>query len=257
MRKTNLALLVAVLVSSPLALADGHQGGYDDSGSDGGYQGGGDYDDGYGGGPVAAGDVTNKNDVGNEIYTIDNSGNYDKTVTYTSSHDKDLSVKDSFNYDAHYDAKHTVDHSYTVKDSYNQDNDALLMHNIDNDRSHRYTDNSDNSKHWEDNSTHDYSQDWHIDMDTNHFVSKAELDGSVAQSSVKYGGGCCDSGYGERGGRYGSGGSGGGGMSEVMVTQSNEMNNSFAGASGINMAGQNAGNNSLVQQSASTNAILY
>lgn len=65
MRKTNLALLVAVLVSSPLALADGHQGGYDDSGSDGGYQGGGsDYDDGYGGGPVAAGDVTNKKRCG-------------------------------------------------------------------------------------------------------------------------------------------------------------------------------------------------
>ncbi|OAN13047.1 hypothetical protein A3K86_15385 [Photobacterium jeanii] len=247
MRKTNLALLVAVLVSSPLALADdyGTQGGYD------GYQGGGGYD----GGPVAGDDVTNNTDVGNKILTVDNSGNKHKHVTYTSTYDKDLKVTDSFNTDYNYDVDKSWDKSYSVNDSYNQDNDALLMHNLNNDRSHRYTDNSDNSKHWEDNSTHDYSQDWHIDMDTNHFVSKAELDGSVAQSSVKYGGGCCDSGYGDSRGRYGSGG--GAGMSEVMVTQSNEMNNSFAGASGINMAGQNAGNNSLVQQSASTNAILY
>ena len=39
-----------------------------------------------------------------------------------------------------------------------------------------------------------------------------------------------------------------------MVTHSNDMSGAFSGASGINIAGQNAGNNSLVQQSASTNA---
>lgn len=191
MRKTNLALFVAVVVSSPIALADGGYGGHDDDGS----------------------------------------------ITVTDSFNDKYIDKDTV----------TINKDLKVKDSFNSDDDKLILHDVKNDKSYKYTDNSDHSSEWTDNSTTDYSQDWQVDIEKNYFVADSYLDGSVTYSDVTYGGG-------------GAGGGHHGGDSltpnTVMVTQSNDMTNAFSGASGINMAAQNAGNNSLVQQSASTNAIL-
>ena len=108
------------------------------------------------------------------------------------------------------------------------------------------------SKEWTDNSMNDYSQDIDIkELQTFH-VAKSELHGYVTYSEVEYGGACCESSYDPYGGYgYGSPSS-----SSLNVTHSNDMSGAFSGASGINIAGQNAGNNSLVQQSASTNAVL-
>ncbi|MCW8328568.1 hypothetical protein MD588_07080 [Photobacterium sp. SDRW27] len=183
MRKTHIALLVAV-VSSPLAFAEGY---YYPS-----------YDDG-------------------KDITVTDSFNKDIDKTLTVNYDKDVSVKDSFNYD----------------------DDYLSLYDVGNVEKHKYIDNS----------THDYSQDWDIDFEANYYVASSYLDGAVTYNDVTYGGGCCSGGYGHGYG-YPSD------PSSVTVTHTNTMNGAYMNAAGVNIAAQNAGNNSLVQQSASTNAML-
>ncbi|MGF1702281.1 hypothetical protein L4D09_18470 [Photobacterium makurazakiensis] len=191
MRKTNIALLIAV-VASPLALANS----YDPYG-------------GYGNG-------------------------YD-------SYDNGNTITDSFNKDLDASLTKTYDSEYTVKDSYNSDDDKLLMYDVNNTDKHEYIDNS----------THDYSQDWDIKIEDNYNMATSNLDGMVTYSEVTYGGACCDG-----GGHYGRGYGGPSAPSSVTVMHHNDMSGAFNGASGINLAGQNAGNNSLLQQTASTNATL-
>ncbi|NAW66540.1 hypothetical protein [Photobacterium halotolerans] len=221
MRKSNLALLVAVVVASPLALASG----YPQQPQSPSYGGG------YGG----------------------HHGGYD---------DNDSSIVDSYNDDITKTATLTYDSDKTITDSFNEDNDDLTMKDINNDKSFKYTDNSDNSKKFHFESNFKHTETWKIDVDENHYMAKSDLKGEVIGNDVTYGGACCDDkdwghggGYGNRG--YGNGGNhGGGDAGSLTVTHVNDMSGAFAGASGISLAGQNAGNNSLVQQSASTNAVL-
>ncbi|UXI04399.1 hypothetical protein [Photobacterium sp. TY1-4] len=200
MRKTHIALLVAV-VSSPLALANDPYGHdydpYSTSGSSG-------YDNGY------------------------------------HDDDHDVTVTDSFNKDI--DKKLTVSHekNVTVKDSYNSDDDTMKLYNVNNKNIYEFTDNS----KW------DMSKNIKIDIDEKYYMATSYMDGSVTYSDVTYGGACCNQ------GGWGHYGGGDADPSSLQVTHSNSMQDAYTGASGINIAGQNAGNNSLVQQSASTNAML-
>ncbi|KLV06933.1 hypothetical protein ABT56_07190 [Photobacterium aquae] len=193
MRKTNIALLVAV-IASPLALANSYYDPYNPYG----------YDDGN-----------------------------DKTIT------------DSYNKDIDKTLTKNIDKDYNVEKSYYSDDDTLKMKNVNNTKKHEYVDNS----------HHDYSQDWDIDLTHTTNMASSDLDGVVSYSKVSYGAGCCE---GNGGGYYGKkgGGYGPSAPSSLQVTHHNDMTGAFSGASGINIAGQNAGNNSLVQQSASTNAML-
>ncbi|MEI8593139.1 hypothetical protein [Photobacterium sp. Hal280] len=223
MRKSNLALLVAVVVASPLALASG----YPQQPQSPSYGGG------YGG----------------------HNGGYDNESSIVDSYNDDTSLEATLNYDS----------DKTITDSFNEDNDHLIMKDINNDKSFKYTDNSDNSKKFNFSSNYEHTETWKIDVDENHYMAQSDLKGEVIGNDVTYGGACCedsgwghDGGYGNRG--YGNGGSNGGGYGgdagSLTVTHVNDMTGAFAGASGISLAGQNAGNNSLVQQSASTNAVL-
>ncbi|MEJ2766384.1 hypothetical protein VV869_20725 [Photobacterium sp. MCCC 1A19761] len=198
MRKTHIALLVAV-VTSPLALANDPYG-YD-------------YD------PYAS--------SGSSSYGYNDYDSSDKTIT------------DSFNKDI--DKTLTVSHekNVTVKDSYNSDDDTMSLYDVNNKDIYEYTDNS----KW------DMSKHIKIDIDEKYYMATSYMDGSVTYSEVTYGGACCDRGD---WGHYGNDDA----VSSLRVTHSNSMQDAYTGASGINIAGQNAGNNSLVQQSASTNAML-
>lgn len=228
MRKTNLALLVAVVVSSPIALANYYPPAPVNSGNDN--------TDIY------------KNDVGNKDIDIDKE----------DSHDLYVDVDDSFNHESNYDTTTDTETNYTKNVSYSSDDDTLRMKNVNNDESYYNQNNSDNSTVWKDtlNVTEDIS--WDVNIEKNDYVSTSYLSGYVTDNSVSYGRGCCDSdgsgGYGGYGGGYNDDDGGMGG--DFFVDQSNSMMDSFNGSSGISMAGQNAGNNSMLQQSASTNAVL-
>lgn len=165
---------------------------------------------------------------------------YNPYNPYDDGNDK--TITDSFNDDLDKTLTLDVDKEYTIKDSYNQDNDTLKMKNVNNSY----------SEEWTDNSMNDYSQDIDITELQTYHVAKSELHGYVTYSEVEYGGACCEHSYDPYGG-YGYGSSS---PSSLTVKHSNDMTGAFSGASGINIAGQNAGNNSLVQQSASTNAVL-
>ncbi|EAS42003.1 hypothetical protein C9J48_13060 [Photobacterium profundum] len=233
MRKTNLALLVAIVVSSPAVFAYGG-GGYNPPAD-----------------PVSSG---NNN---TDTYK-DNVGNKDIVYTSEDSHDLKLDVDDSFNHEANYETTTDTETNYTKNVSYSSDDDTLRMNNVNNDESYYNQDNSDNSKVWNEslNVTEDIS--WDVNLEENHYVSTSYLSGYVTDNEVTYGGACCDDGghgggYGHRGG-YNDDDDGMSG--DFFVDQSNSMMDSFNGSSGISMAGQNAGNNSMLQQSASTNAVL-
>ncbi|MGF1724665.1 hypothetical protein [Photobacterium nomapromontoriensis] len=178
MRKTNIMLLAA-LVASPLALANGGYGG--------GYGGG--YDD------------------------------YDGDVTIEGSKNKTINLS------ADISKTKTINKDYVG----NEDNDVLKMKNVGN----TYT------NYEEDNSQWDGSVSSDTDKEINTYLAESILYGSVMDTSVTYGGVCCK-----------------GSSSDVLVDHSNVMGGAYQSASGINIAGQNVGNNSLVQQSTSTNAAL-
>ncbi|MBV1841410.1 hypothetical protein [Photobacterium ganghwense] len=179
MRNTKIMLLAAI-IASPLALADGGYGGY--GGYDNGYD---DYDN----------------------VTID--GSYNKTTNV----DVDLSYDKTVNY-----SKYS-----------SSDDDYLKMKNVGN--THEFD--------YEDNSYKDASKDVDIDVEVNKYLAESTLYGSVMDTSVTYGGACCK-----------------GSSTDVMVDHANNMHMSYGSASGINIAGQNVGNNSLVQQTSSTNAAV-
>ncbi|MGR5065073.1 hypothetical protein [Photobacterium sp. DNB22_13_2] len=196
MRKTHIALLVAV-IASPLALAN-----------NGGYQ---------------------------QPYN-----------PYAPSYDDgtDVEIADSFNDTIDKDLTLNVDKEYTVDHKYYSDDDTLYMKDVNN----KY------SKEWIDNSVYEHTSNFELSEMHTYNVAHSKLDGHVGYASVEYGGECCGGGghgYG-KGKGYGSSG----GASSLTVSHMNDMSGAFSGASGINIAGQNAGNNSLVQQSASTNAVL-
>ncbi|MCQ1059186.1 hypothetical protein LRP52_21860 [Photobacterium sp. ZSDE20] len=160
---------------------------------------------------------------------------------YYPSYDdgNDKTITDSYNDDIDKTLTLDVDKEYSVDHKYYSDDDTLKMKNVNN----TY------KKEWTDNSLNDYSTEIDIKELHTYHVAKSELHGYVTYSEVEYGGGDCCGGK----GGYGYGPSQ---ASTLTVNHTNDMSGAFVGASGINIAGQNAGNNSLVQQSASTNAVL-
>lgn len=179
MRKTNIALLAAVVMASPIAFG----GGYNHH-------------------PAPVDDIV-----------IEGSGNY------VSESNLDLDVTKTA----------------TIDNVGNSDDDLLYIGDVGNDRSKVIENNSDWSVRKTDNSTNNDSMTIDIDIDTSFFIADSYLDGAVTKSSVAY---SADKG------------------TNVEINQTNYMNDAFGGASGINIAGQNVGNNSLVQQTTSTNAVL-
>ncbi|EAS42001.1 hypothetical protein C9J48_13070 [Photobacterium profundum] len=209
MRKSNIALLVAVVFASPLALAN----------------------------PPVIQDSYNTDKV------IEDSYNTDVDVDKVDSHDKDIYVTNVGNTEYNDTVDYTDETNTEIDYSMKSDDDTLTLKNIGNDRSVWKQDNSDNSMNSTYDTTMDYSETWDVNVEIDTYMSAAELDGAVMGSNVTYGGACCDS---------GKGGSGG----DFTVNQTNSMSNSFGDASGISIAGQNVGNNALVQQTTSTNAAL-
>ncbi|PSW05170.1 hypothetical protein [Photobacterium lipolyticum] len=207
MRKTNIALFVAVVVSSPIAFASGGD---------------------WGG--------------GSETETNQNVDNTNIVIDDVANHKLDYSATDSFNKDLE------------ITGSFKSDDDKLIMTDMNNTDIDKEIEDSYNSLSATDNSKHTYSETFTFTMEKNEFVAESDLEGEVTHSEVTYGAGSGGK-YGGHsyGKNYGHGQAAG---SELKVTQSNDMSNAFASASGINIAGQNAGNNALVQQSVSTNAIL-
>ncbi|MCM0148630.1 hypothetical protein KCN56_08655 [Photobacterium galatheae] len=132
-----------------------------------------------------------------------------------------------------------VDKKKEIDYSFNEDNDSLYMKDIGNDKSKRIKNNSDNSWHKKVVLDTKYEKTFKKSIEINKVLAKSELDGEVIRNEVTYGGACCD-----------------GKSGDVKVEHFNTMTNSFVDASGINVAAQNAGNNSMVQQSTSTNATL-
>ncbi|WP_052260862.1 hypothetical protein [Photobacterium gaetbulicola] len=191
MLKTKIMLLAA-LVASPMALADGgsYGGGYDDS-----YGGG--YGDSYGG------------DDYNDYDNVTIEGSFNKTLTVNT--DK------------------SINKTYTEDYVGNEDNDKLIMKNVGNTYDKVLEDNSHN--------------DWSVVSKGHHeweeLLAESLIDGAVMGNTVTYGGACCK-----------------GSSADVYVDHANTMHSGYQAASGINIAGQNVGNNSMVQQTTSTNAAL-
>ena len=148
---------------------------------------------------------------------------------YHKDYDGDVTIEGSKNKSV----KLQADLEYSKKVHYNKykssDDDYLKMKNVGN--TYYVKD--------EDNSEWDASIDKHIEKEINHYLAKSKLYGGVMATEVTYGGACCK----------GTG-------TDVMVDHTNLMGGSYQSASGINIAGQNVGNNSMVQQTTSTNAAL-
>ncbi|MGF1716275.1 hypothetical protein L4D08_15490 [Photobacterium chitinilyticum] len=189
--------------------------------------------------PLALANDHDPYDYGHDPYSQSGGSSYDSG--YDNDNDNNTTVTDSFNKDIEKNLTVTLEKDVSIKDSYNDDSDYMLLYDVNNKDVYKYTDNSD----------YDNSKDITIDIEENYYMATSTLDGAVTYSEVTYGGACCDDGYGYHGDGYNSPA-----PSTLNVTQSNTMQDAFTGASGINIAGQNAGNNSLVQQSASTNAML-
>ncbi|PSW21906.1 hypothetical protein C9I98_01165 [Photobacterium sanctipauli] len=154
-------------------------------------------------------------------YYYDDYYHDDPTYNIQNSGNKDVGIK------VDYDSTYKTDKDYYIT----KDNDFLGMKNVGN----TY------KVHDEDNSKWTATKDIDIDKEINTYLAKSKLHGAVMGTSVTYGGACCK-------GKSSS--------SVVEVDHANYMGGSFVDASGINIAGQNVGNNSLVQQTTSTNAAL-
>ncbi|PSU33994.1 hypothetical protein [Photobacterium lutimaris] len=141
----------------------------------------------------------------------------------------DVTIEGSFNETLTLNADATIEKTYTEDYVGNEDNDKLIMKNVGNSY---YADLEDNSKN-----------DWSVIENGHHeweeLMAESMIDGAVMGNTVAYGGACCQ-----------------GKGTDVIVDHSNTMYNGYTAASGINIAGQNVGNNSMVQQTTSTNAAL-
>ncbi|WP_064609219.1 hypothetical protein [Photobacterium sp. J15] len=146
-------------------------------------------------------------------------------------HDGDLVIDGSGN--LYVDKNAELTKSKTIHKDYvgNEDNDTLKLDNVGN----LYKVDK------EDNSETTYTLDKDLEYELNKYLAGSKLYGHVMGTSVTYGGACC-------GGKASP--------TTITVNQDNEMNRVFGDASGINISGQNVGNNSLVQQTTSTNASL-
>ncbi|MGF1684518.1 hypothetical protein [Photobacterium minamisatsumaniensis] len=155
---------------------------------------------------------------------------YDYGYGYGDSYDDSYTIDGSGNKDAKIDIEVSNSYKKTIDYSGNTDDDLLVMKNVGNTYEVKDVDNS----QW------DASKDVDIDKEINTYLAESTLYGTVMDTAVTYGGACCKKGQG----------------STLEVDHVNRMGGAFQSASGINIAGQNVGNNSLVQQTTSTNAAL-
>ncbi|WP_299018030.1 hypothetical protein [uncultured Photobacterium sp.] len=146
-------------------------------------------------------------------------------------HDGDLVIDNSGNLYLDKNAEFTATKDIYKKNVGNEDNDTLKLDNVGN--LHKVVK--------EDNKEVDNSFEKDLDYELNKYLADSKLYGHVMGTSVTYGGACCG---------------GNASPTDILVNQDNMMNRVFGDASGINVAGQNVGNNSLVQQNSSTNAAL-
>ena len=146
--------------------------------------------------------------------------------------DVDASATESFNKKIDIDVHDLEKKEVLVKDSFNDDSDFMLLKDVNNKYKFKY----------EEAHKATLTETVDIDFDMDVFVAWSDLEGGVMGNRVNYNAGaelCC----------YAVPGT-------VEVYHGNYINGAFVDAHGINLAAQNAGNNSLIQQSASTNAAL-
>lgn len=156
---------------------------------------------------------------------------YDPGYDYGYGYDvDDVTIDGSGNLYYDKNVELNVEKSKYISNVGNSDNDKLILGGVGN----KYY------KSIEDNSTHDWSVDVDLDKELNYYLAESKLHGYVMDNTVTYGGACCKSGS----------------SGDFKVIHENNMGGSFVDASGINVAAQNVGNNSMVQQATSTNAHL-
>ncbi|GAB3522803.1 hypothetical protein [Photobacterium alginatilyticum] len=145
-------------------------------------------------------------------------------------HDGDITIEDSGNLDVTKDVELTATKDLYIGNVGNKDNDVLELKDVGNLYKVTETYNKDI----------DNSLEKELDVEINTYLADSKLYGHIMDAEVTYGGACCK-------GKNGS---------DVTVMQTNSMNRAFGDASGISIAGQNVGNNSMVQQTTATNAAL-
>lgn len=161
--------------------------------------------------------------------SVDDSGN---TATYTEANSEiDNSVDDSGNTANIASGNTLTDNS--VDDSGNTA--TVASGNTNSSTNGSYNDGSDNSNTWN-NSANTYTTTYEIDLDSDTVVASSTLSGNVTGVAVVYGAG--------------------GNQGRVTVDNINRMDG-FGSAAGIVTVAQNAGSNSLIQQSVSTNASVF
>lgn len=165
-------------------------------------------------------------DTDNSVANSGNTANLASGNTMT-----DNSVDDSGNTATYTEANTDIDNS--VDDSGNTA--TVASGNTNSSTNGSYNDGSDNSNTWN-NSANTYTNTYEIDLDSDTVVASSTLGGSVSGVSVVYGAG--------------------GNKGRVSVDNINRMDG-FGSAAGIVTVAQNAGSNSLIQQSVSTNASVF
>ncbi|MEH0740129.1 hypothetical protein H4F05_01295 [Vibrio cholerae] len=178
------------------------------------------------------------NDTDNSVANSGNTANLASGNTMT-----DNSVDDSGNTATYTEANSEIDNS--VDDSGNTaniasgntltDNSVDDSGNTNSSTNDSYNDGSDNSNTWN-NSANTYTTTYEIDLDSDTVVASSTLSGNVTGVAVVYGAG--------------------GNQGRVSVDNINRMDG-FGSAAGIVTVAQNAGSNSLIQQSVSTNASVF
>lgn len=144
----------------------------------------------------------------------------------------DVDIDKSANFYLDKDYKSEDFQKYTVDNVGNRDNDALILWGVGNEYS------KDIKIRTEQEQTFEFSLDKEIDV----YLAKSKLRAGVMGNSVSYsaaGVDCCTQ-----------------AVAATKVYHTNEMDGSFAGASGVSESAQNVANNSMIQQAATTNAAL-
>ncbi|GEA51538.1 hypothetical protein VIN01S_23420 [Vibrio inusitatus NBRC 102082] len=249
MNKTGIALALAAILLSGNAFADGRRGN-DGPNTQSVPSDSVEVDDNY----VNGG---NNNKQWEDSANMQGSGNNHNN---TDDNSNSLEVADSFNLDSDIDvdksnnSTHDTDNSKNldVADSFNLDTD------IDVDKSNNSTHDTDNSKNLDvadsfnidaDGSTNDsYNQTYELDIDATFVVANSSLDGEVNDNEIEIG--SSGGGYEQRG--RSSRPSASGAVNLRAVNSVDGMRN----VAGITSVAQNAGANSLVQQSVNTNASI-
>ncbi|OLQ70788.1 hypothetical protein BIT28_15340 [Photobacterium proteolyticum] len=147
------------------------------------------------------------------------------------NHDGDITIEDSGNVDVLKNKEFTLEKDIYISNVGNKDKDVLELKGVGNVYKNITEINQDV----------DNSLEKDLDVEINTYLADSKLYGHIMDAEVTYGGACCK-------GKSNS--------SDVTVMQTNNMNRAFGDASGISIAGQNVGNNSMVQQTTATNAAL-